>query len=158
MYDLPQAFRDAMARVPAPVTIITASVSDVAYGTTVSAFASLSLTPPMVFFALDGRGRMVERLRLTRRFGVNVLASDQAGLAERFAARTADRFDRVAWADDSGLPKLAHTASWLRCEVVAIEPGGDHSIVLGRVAGAENYRTDALSYHLRTFVPMGLPG
>ncbi|NLE98682.1 MAG: flavin reductase family protein, partial [Propionibacterium sp.] len=38
-----------MARVPAPVTIVTtADEEGNPYGTTVSAFASLSVTPPMV--------------------------------------------------------------------------------------------------------------
>ena len=50
--DLHSSFRDAMARVAAPVTVVTTSVDGVPTGTTVSAFASLSITPPMVLLAL----------------------------------------------------------------------------------------------------------
>ena len=49
----PQQFRDLMAGVCAPVTIVTTMDEGQPFGATVSAFASLSLDPPMVTVALD---------------------------------------------------------------------------------------------------------
>ncbi|MDO5675953.1 MAG: flavin reductase family protein, partial [Propionibacteriaceae bacterium] len=80
MQQLEVSFREAMARVPSPVTVITTTLDGVPWGTTVSAFASLSVDPPMVFFALDNRGGMIDRIRQAARVGVNVLAGDQADL------------------------------------------------------------------------------
>lgn len=150
--DLQSTFRDAMARVPAPVTVITTTVDGVPMGTTVSAFASLSIAPPMVLLALDNRGGMIERARATGRIGVNVLAGDQADVAVRFARRDiADRFAGLAWHEDHGLPRIDGVAAWLRCEELTFEPGGDHTIILGTVAAAEAADGSSLAYHLRRF-------
>ncbi len=152
MDDLQLTFRDAMARVPAPVTVITTTVDGVPTGTTVSAFASLSVSPPMVVFALDNRGGMIARVRAAGRVGVNILAGGQDDVALRFARRDlTDRFDGLAWHDDHGLPRIDGSASWLRCEDLRFEPGGDHTIVLGTVAHAVTGGVRSLAYHMRQF-------
>ncbi|MFT3888945.1 MAG: flavin reductase family protein [Arachnia sp.] len=152
MDDLEDAFREAMARVPAPVTVITTSLDGAPSGTTVSAFASLSIAPPMVLFALDNRGGMIDRLRASGRAGVNVLSGDQAEIAVRFASRhIGDRFEGLTWTEDHGLPRFDGAAAWLRCEHLTFEPGGDHTLVLGTVSEAISDGDSSLSYHLRTF-------
>ena len=50
-----------------------------------SAFASLSLTPPMVLVALDRGSDLLALVRTSGRFGVNVLGSTQSALALTFA-------------------------------------------------------------------------
>lgn len=150
--DLPEAFRESMARVPAPVTVITTSIDDVAYGVTVSAFASLSVDPPMVFFALDNRGSMVDHLRRSGRAGVNLLGAGQAAAAIAFASKDlSDRFSAVDWVDDHGMPRLSGIAAWLRCDRLEFTSGGDHTIVLATVSAAEPLGDVSLSYHLRHF-------
>ena len=150
--ELEQAFREAMARVSAPVTVITTCVDGTPSGTTVSAFASLSIAPPMVVLALDNRGGMIDRLRTAGRAGINILAGDQAGIAQRFARRDlADRFAGLAWRDDHHLPRFDGVAAWLRCEQLTFEPGGDHTIVLGTVAEAVSADARSLAYHMRQF-------
>ncbi len=149
-------FREAMAHVSAPVTVITTTVDGVPHGSTVSAFASLSITPPMVFLALDNRGSLVDRIRSTRRFGVNVLAADQAAVAMRFATPgIPDRFEGLAWHDDHGLPRLDQTVAWLRCDDVTFAAGGDHTVLLGTVAAAATTPRDSLTYYLRQFGSAG---
>lgn len=149
-------FRDAMARVPAPVTVITTAVDGAPTGTTVSAFASLSLTPPMVVFALDNRGGMIDRVRESGRLGVNILGAGQGDLAIRFARRDLpDRFAGLDWTVDHGLPRLDGIVSWLRCEELELLPGGDHTVVLAHVTAAETLGDHSLGYHLRTFRDVG---
>lgn len=151
MIELQQQFRDAMARVPAPVTIITVADEDGnPHGTTVSAFASLSVAPPMVLFALDNRGGMRDRLASSGRVGVNVLAGDQADIAVRFA-KPGLRFDATAWSLEAGVPRIDGVAAFLHCDKVELLPGGDHTVVLGTVASAESFGDVSLSYHLRDF-------
>lgn len=140
-----------MARVPAPVTIITTADEDGnPYGTTVSAFASLSVTPPMVLFALDNRGGMRDRLAVSGHAGINILSGDQAEIAIRFA-KPGLRFDTTPWHFDRGVPRIDGAAAFLHCEQVELLPGGDHTVVLGTVASADSVGDVSLSYHLRAF-------
>ena len=45
-------FREVMAGVPTPVSVVTTLTDGHPHGTTVSAFASLSMTPPMVLVSI----------------------------------------------------------------------------------------------------------
>ncbi len=145
-------FREAMANVSAPVTIITTMVDGVPYGSTVSAFASLSVHPPMVLFALDNRGALINHVRSTLRIGVNVLSSAQANLAVRFATRgLPNRFDDIDWFEDDGLPRISGSTAWLRCDEVTCTPGGDHTVLLGTVSAADSSGVDGLTYYQRRF-------
>ncbi len=145
-------FREAMAHVSAPVTIVTTMVDGVPYGSTVSAFSSLSVNPPMVLLALDNRGALVNHIRSSMRIGVNVLSSAQADLAVRFATRgLPDRFAGLDWAIENGLPRLEGTTAWLRCDEVTLEAGGDHTVILGTVSAADASGVDGLTYYQRRF-------
>lgn len=90
-------FRDSMARVCAPVTIVATVGFDGPYATTVSAFTSLSLDPPMVMVSLGKQSNLLSHVRSSRRISVNVLAVDQDDLALRFARSGENKFSGVAW-------------------------------------------------------------
>jgi flavin reductase (DIM6/NTAB) family NADH-FMN oxidoreductase RutF len=77
------------------------------FGTTVSAFASLSMTPPMIMVSLDHGSDLLQELRTSWAFGVNILASGQADLALTFARKGgAAKFKSIDWELHSGLPRL----------------------------------------------------
>lgn len=144
-------FRDVMAGVCTPVAVVTAMDGERPHGTTVSAFASLSLAPPMVLVSLAESSDLLAVVRRTRRFGVNVLGSSQAGLAARFATKGASKFDEVAWSADHGLPRLVGAPGWLACEATELVVGGDHVVALGTVLGAATAEEPPLTYHRRIF-------
>lgn len=146
-----QDFRDLMAGVCAPVTVVTTASSGTPYGATVSAFASLSLRPAMVTVALDRGSRVLAEILAAGRFAVNVLAAEQADLALGFARRDTDRFAAVAWEWDAGLPRLAGTPNWLACTVEQAVEGGDHLLVLGAVDAVRTRDAAPLVYGYRTF-------
>lgn len=147
-----QSFRESMSGVCAPVTVVTVSDGDVPRGATVSAFGSLSLDPPLISVALDRRSSLLERVRLYGRFGVNVLGHHQGELATVFASREPDRFARVPWTDEGGLPRLHGTAGWLACELEQVVEAGDHLLLFGLVHSARTDSTIApLVYLRRTF-------
>lgn len=146
-----QEFRDLMAGVCASVTVVTATAEGLPHGTTVSAFASLSLRPPMVTVALDRASGVLSRITSTGRFGVNVLGQAQDDLAMAFARRGADRFDGVDWHFDHGLPRLDSAPGWLVCEVSDVVEGGDHLLLLGTVLHARTTPAAPLVYGHRTF-------
>jgi flavin reductase (DIM6/NTAB) family NADH-FMN oxidoreductase RutF len=147
----PQRFRDLMAGVCAPVTVVTTTEEGLPFGATLSSFASLSLQPPLISVALDRRAAMLARITAAGRFGVNLLGHDQADLATVFASRDADRFKQAAWHFDHELPRLNGSAGWLVCSVHSIVPGGDHELVLGLVQAAARAELPPLIYAHRTF-------
>ncbi|MGE5289100.1 MAG: flavin reductase family protein [Micromonosporaceae bacterium] len=148
---LPERFREVMAAVCTPVSVITAMDGLRPHGTTVSAFASLSMTPPMVLICLDRRSGLLTLVRAERRFGVNILGDMQAGLALRFARKGPDKFAGVSWSLRHDLPRLTGAAGWLACDLAGLVSGGDHLIILGHVVDAESVPTLPLTYHSRAF-------
>ena len=144
-------FRAVMAGVATPVSVVTTLTDSAPHGTTVSAFASLSMTPPMVLVSLDRGSELLARLGHGSVFGVNVLGSDQAPLALAFARKGSDKFTGVDWVDDSGAPRLTGSPGWLACTVSQLVEGGDHVIVLGEVHRAATTAAAPLTYHARTF-------
>lgn len=145
-------FKDVMAGVGGPVTIVTAFDEGAPHGTTVTAFASLSLDPPMVTVALSENSALLPKIVRSGRFGVNVLTASQQGLAARFARPGVDRFAGANWRTDDGLPRLAGCLGWIACDVTQAVRGGDHYLVLGAVKDAQRSGPDApLIYADRAF-------
>jgi len=148
---LDQQFRDLMAGVCAPVTIVTTADEDGPHGATVSSFASLSLRPALISIALDHNSSLLARIRGAGRFGVNVLASTQDDAALLFARRGADRFGQASWSASRGLPRLDDVASWAVCEVWQEIEAGDHLLLVGLVTHAASTQQAPLVYGHRTF-------
>lgn len=147
----PQRFRDLMAGVCAPVTVISTTCGDEPHGATASSFASLSLDPPLITVAFDRRSTLLARILEAGRFGVNLLGHGQDDLATLFARRGADRFATTSWHEDRGLPRLDGAAGWLVCELNRVVEGGDHLLLFGLVTAASRCELPPLVYAHRTF-------
>ena len=135
-----QGFRQLMAGVCAPVTVVTTIVDGVPYGSTVSSLASLSLDPPLVSAAFDRASTLLARIQQAGEFGVNVLSQAQDDLARNFAVAKADKFSGTHWFTDDGLPRLAEAAGWMACELNHAVEGGDHLLLFGLVRSASSRR------------------
>lgn len=131
----PADFRKAMGSFAAGVTVVTACHEGRLVGTTVSAFSSVSMDPPLVMVCLKRDSRTLATLSLARTFCVNILAREQGDLAYRFAKSGADdRFALTAVeAGVCGAPLLDGCVASVECELHAAHDGGDHEILLGRV-------------------------
>jgi flavin reductase (DIM6/NTAB) family NADH-FMN oxidoreductase RutF len=149
---LPDRFRDAMRQVAAPVCVVTTLSDSGPHGTTVSAFTSLSMSPPMVMLSLDNSSRLLARISVGARLGVNILAADQRELASRFADKSEDKFHGVEWFAHSAAPRLTGCHAWVAIDTRQIVPGGDHMVILGEVVEAEACSGHLpLTYHDRKF-------
>jgi len=128
-------FRSLMRTFATGVTVVTTTSDAGPAGMTVNALASLSLDPVLVMVGFDLKSRTLTAVRRSRRFAVNVLASDQERISRIFASKRAeaDKFAACPYAELSKVPILDGTLAWLRCDVVAVYPGGDHVIVVGNV-------------------------
>jgi 3-hydroxy-9,10-secoandrosta-1,3,5(10)-triene-9,17-dione monooxygenase reductase component len=131
----PDDLRRVMARVPTPVTVVTAPGDEAAAGATANAVASLSLDPPLMLVCLDHRSRTLAAVRRSGRFAVNVLSAESEEQARAFAttAPHAEKWEGVPMEERGGTPILAEALVWVTCELRDLLDGGDHVIVTGLV-------------------------
>lgn len=127
-------FRKTMSCFASGVTVVTArDDSGRPVGLTVSAFSSLSLSPPLILICLDKR---VANLAAFRRgpFAVNVLAEGQDVVSSRFAEKREDRFEGMSHAPGAnGAPLLEGCLAHIECDTHQVADGGDHDIIMGAV-------------------------
>jgi flavin-dependent trigonelline monooxygenase, reductase component len=151
-------FLEVMRRFPTGVTIVATMGPDAEpAGLTVSSFTSVSLDPPLVLVCVDRTSDTHDRLVDGSGFAISVLSAGQADVALRFAAEPAEgRFDVAPWrGGPKGQPIICGAAAWLECATHEILPGGDHSIVLGRVEASGIGDELSMVYHGGVFGSMG---
>ena len=146
-------FRHAMGHFATGVTVVTSVDEDgKPVGTTASAVSSLSLDPPLVLACFDVQSLTLRAIREHGAFAINVLATSQQQLSANFARRGwAAAWDGVRHRRGiTGSPRLEDVLAVLECTVENVHPGGDHEIVVGRVADVEvAYRDAAPLLHWR---------
>ncbi|MEU8267157.1 flavin reductase family protein [Sphaerisporangium sp. NPDC049002] len=132
-----EGFRRALAVHAAGVVVVTAQAGGVPVGLTATSFSSVSLNPPLVSFYVDQSSTTWPWLRQAESFAVNVLASDQAELASRFARKGVDRFaEPTRWGPGpGGVPLLSGVSAHLVCAPHTTVEIGDHILVVGLVTG-----------------------
>jgi len=131
----PDEFRRVLGHFATGVTVVTTCDADARpTGLTVSAFASLSLDPPLVLVCVDHKSQTYPALRETGRFAVNVLTASQEAVSRRFASTRLDKFDAVAYRlSPLGVPLIESALAHLECVTVSTHVAGDHTIFVGRV-------------------------
>ncbi len=132
----PDEYKDALSLFAAGVTIVTIRAGDEIHGLTVSAFASISVEPPLVSVAVAQTHRAHELLeRDGAAFAVNVLGEDQEVLSNRFAyVKDEDRFTEGSWdTAATGAPVLRDALTWLDCTIHSKLRAGTHTIYVGEV-------------------------
>lgn len=144
----PDAFRSVLGRFASGVTVVTvhdANGND--QGMTVSAFSSVSLSPPLVMVCIGLDASLHPVIEHATHFGVNILSAGQEALSRRFAAHL-DRFDGVGFErGESGVALLRGALAFLECRIVARHPAGDHTIVIGEVENVGNRDDRPLLYY-----------
>src|ERR1700677_4143331 len=128
-------FREALSQFATGVTVITTRLADGSFlGLTASSFNSVSIDPPLVLWSLSQNANSLPIFTENSHYVINVLAADQADLAERFSRRTSNRFEGVEFAlSRTGLPILKGAAAWFECHNRSRYPEGDHVIFVGEV-------------------------
>ena len=152
----PDAFRALMGRFATGVTIVTAT--DAAghdRGMTVSAFASVSLQPPLVVMCIDETASMHETLVNGEYFGVNILASTQEAIARRFAATGAQQFEGIGYrSGENGVPILNDVLAYVECRRISSARAGDHTIIVGETLAGSLRDARPLLYYRGGFAQL----
>jgi flavin reductase (DIM6/NTAB) family NADH-FMN oxidoreductase RutF len=145
----PDEFRAVLGRFASGVTILTTRDAESRdHGMTVSAFCSVSLTPPLVLACIDRTADMFEKLRGATYFGISILAEGQESLSRRFAELESNRFDGVGYfRGESGVILLDDALAHLECKHVARYEAGDHAIHVGEVEWAASRQDRPLLYY-----------
>ena len=143
--------RHVMGAFPSGVTVLTTRHEGRPVGVTISSFASVSLDPPLVLLCLSRTSASLPAFAVGRPVVVNILGSEHAGLARRFASRVEDRFAGVPSSPDArGVPVLDGTAAWVAGTVDRVDDAGDHVLLLVRVDEAGRNEVPPLLYHSGT--------
>lgn len=143
------SFRAVLGRFASGVTVVTAVDKrgrDI--GMTVSAFASVSLDPPLVLICIDHTASIYNSIAKVTHFVANVLSEGQEALARRFAEKNPNRFDGIGYdRGQSGGPVLDEILGYVECEVIARHEAGDHDIIIGAVEVAVYKEGKPLLYY-----------
>ncbi|MFL6559002.1 MAG: flavin reductase family protein [Bacillus sp. (in: firmicutes)] len=125
-------FRTAMGKFATGVTVIATDVEGDVHGMTANAFMSVSLSPKLVVISIGEKAKILEKIKQSQTFSVNILAADQQELSMIFAGQIKEPreviFDRL-----DGKPVLAGAVAQIACEVSAEHVEGDHTLFIGKV-------------------------
>lgn len=152
----PELFREAMSLTASGVSVITTDGSLGRAGLTVSSLCSLSMTPPSVVLCVHQDNRALPTFMEHGVFAVNVLANDQAQIANIFAGAVAEyrenRFAVGQWTTlNSAAPVLEGATCSFDCKLADFKDFGSHRILIGEVIALENNTKSPLVYSERAF-------
>jgi len=136
----PEDFKGALGSWASGVTVVTTRLDDVVYGITVSSFSSLSMEPRLILVSLQDSNHLPHMIKKSRHFGVSILAAGQEDISGFFSTSGRDptpdfgEFHTVV--KETGGPLFAGSIGLIDCELETALPGGDHTIVVGKVVAA----------------------
>ena len=145
----PDDFRHVLSHFASGVTIVTTCDADQRpTGLTASAFASVSLDPPLVLICVDHKSQSFPHMRESGRFAINILNQEHEALSRRFASSRLDKFDGVAFRMGTlGVPLIDQALGSLECRTVNAHVEGDHTIFVGRVESVHVGEGEPLVYY-----------
>jgi len=132
-------FLDAMARAANTVFVVTTDGPAGKAGVTVTAMSSVSadVDRPRLLICLHHESSTAQVIRANGAFCVNMLGEGDAGLAQRFAGKTAPHADRFAegnWGvTRAGLPMLLSAPAIFDCALSEETLVGTHHVLFGAV-------------------------
>jgi len=129
-------FAAAMRTHASGVVLVTTRLAGRPWGMTVTAFASVSASPPTVLVSLGSGTAGARAIAATGAFGVSILSRDQVEVAQYGATRGAAKFlDALVERRERGSasPALAHALAHFDCEVVEAVEAADHIVFFGHV-------------------------
>jgi flavin reductase (DIM6/NTAB) family NADH-FMN oxidoreductase RutF len=129
------SFRRAAGQFASGIVVVTTPGG---HAMTVSAFASVSLDPPLVLFCAEKIARFHDAVLAEGSWAVSILAEDDEKTARWLALRGRPldgQLDGVAHhpGPATGAPLLDDALAVLECRTTAVHDAGDHSIVVGQV-------------------------
>lgn len=127
-----RTFRNAMGKFATGVTVITTDHGGESHGMTANAFMSVSLNPRLVVVSIGEKARMLEKIRESGKFAVNILSEQQQEVSMLFAGQLKEK--READLDTiQGVPVVKDALANVVCKVYGTQIVGDHTLFIGEV-------------------------
>lgn len=152
-----KAYRDAMSEIASPVHLIATDGVAGVTGMTVTALASISDQPPTLLVCINRHSPSTPRFLQNGVFSINSLGADDRALADIFAGRTDEHFERKFAHGDwrkgvTGCPLLQSALAQFECRLLEVKDVETHHVLIGAVV-AVTHRTDGASllYHRRGY-------
>ncbi|MEV7009835.1 flavin reductase family protein [Streptosporangium sp. NPDC051022] len=136
-------FIEAMAQVPAGVTVVTVKDERDDVGATVGTFTSISLDPRLVMVSMENTGYVNELLLRRDRWAASVLSAEQKAIASRFAAEGRPGARLLLAGTPHHRGRLSEAlivdggVTALEVETVKVVPAGDHTLFVARVLAVD---------------------
>lgn len=139
-------FRNAMGKFASGVTVILTDEDGGVHGMTANAFMSVSLSPKLVTISIGEKARILEKIKQSKTFSVNILAADQQEFSMIFAGQLKDQTE-VAFERLDGKPVLPGAIAQIACEVAAEYIEGDHTLFIGKVTDVQLKDAEPLIFY-----------
>jgi flavin reductase (DIM6/NTAB) family NADH-FMN oxidoreductase RutF len=145
----PDAFRAVLGRFASGVTVVTSrDARGLDHGMTVSAFCSLSLSPPLVLVCIERTASVHPVISEAAHFAINILAAGQEALSRRFSGKDPNRFEGIGFIrGQTGVALLDDVLATIECRRVAQHEGGDHTVFVGQAETASARSLSPLLYY-----------
>ena len=134
------SFRQALGRFATGVAVVTSRYKDEVHGTTMNAFCSVSLDPPLALVSVDKVADSHDLIGSGGVFAVNILAEDQEHLSVILSQKgtaeldAAHRLEGIKYTKTAtGAPILYGIHAFLDCKVINTIDAGDHTIYIGQI-------------------------
>ncbi|WP_416825612.1 flavin reductase family protein [Ectobacillus polymachus] len=127
-----RTFRSAMGKFATGVTVITTEVDGNVHGMTANAFMSVSLHPKLVVVSIGEKAHMLEKIKKSKKYAVNILSAQQQELSMIFAGQIKEERE-VLFDTLNGQSVLKGALAQVTCDVIGEHVEGDHTLFIGKV-------------------------
>ena len=131
-----ETFKEALSRFASGVTVVSCAREDGPLGITVSAFISVSLTPPLVLVSISKEAKISSQFARAEGYGVSILSALQEDESNHFAGWGREGFT-PRFVELAGRPVLEGALCTLSCRIAQRVSAGDHMLLIGAVEGVE---------------------
>jgi flavin reductase (DIM6/NTAB) family NADH-FMN oxidoreductase RutF len=138
------------------VGVVTTMADGQSFGTTVNSVTSLSLSPPLYLVCLNNDSTTLTAIRTSGAFALHFLGATQREISQAFAKKGADKFGMIGFRPGfRQVPLLEGVLAFAECELLQEYPGGDHTILIGRVESTQVHGGEPLIFHGGRYVSLG---
>ncbi len=131
--EIKDLFRQAMRRMAATVTVVTARQGNLNAGMTASAVTSLSMAPPSLLVCINKETGLHEMISSIDYFCVNILRHGQSDISTAFGGVMTheERFRVGDWGHERRAPYLKDAQAVIFCKRANLFEHGKNSILVG---------------------------
>jgi len=131
-------FKKTLSTFATGITVIATKYNSILYGKTINSFASLSLSPPLILFALDKKSSKLNIFKKSETITINILSKKQQIISNNFAKKNPDWKDIQYDSLKNGNPIIKNCVSNLDCKIINKIKKGDHIIFICEVSQVMN--------------------